>query len=420
MCTIGWCGLSSLRSTLRTSILRAGASIERAAAAARLELVGSSDEAQVRRQRQYAEQTAADKNATFTRSLQRTRSLLNDEIARSTSALSTLTSSTRVLGDTSGEYDSYGKTVKIGSKIITKQLQRERTDKLLILVGLCFFTLVVCYILNRRLSPFLLWWTTFFVAKAPTATQPTNHHQLHQHQPAVTSSTSTTGGHPTGGLTNVVYHAPMSVPTPAGTGEVAYTPIAPVAAPHSPHTGAVETSYPMYAPPRLTTPEHDVTGHHHHPHQQQQQPEATLAYADRQRIFLQQQEAERQRQLQYVAHTQVPHNQLNTPQPGASVHLHSPAYQRQQDQAAELARHHGIESNQPHAPQTHQPAGSPAGHTPSAPPPPHPGAGDASHAHAPPSRTQPPDMQGIHAFDEPPHQHEHGHGHGHAHAHDEL
>lgn len=110
-------------------------------------------------------ESASDKNAAFSASLLRTRAMLSNEISRSSSALSTLQASTRVLGSTSSEYTTYGGTVAVGRKMITKQLQRERTDRLLLWVGLAFFSLVVIYIVHRRLAPFLFWWTTFFVQK---------------------------------------------------------------------------------------------------------------------------------------------------------------------------------------------------------------------------------------------------------------
>lgn len=106
--------------------------------------------------------------------------MLSDEISRSSSALSTLQASTRVLGSTSSEYTTYGGTVAVGRKMITKQLQRERTDRLLLMVGLLFFSLVVIYIVHRRLAPFLFWWTTFFVNKQ-------NAQQQTPQQPVVTT-----------------------------------------------------------------------------------------------------------------------------------------------------------------------------------------------------------------------------------------
>ncbi len=35
---------------------------------------------------------------------------------------------------------------------------RERTDKILIFLGVCFFFLCVAYVVQRRLAPFLFWW----------------------------------------------------------------------------------------------------------------------------------------------------------------------------------------------------------------------------------------------------------------------
>ena len=180
-------------------MLQARAAVERAAVQARNELLGTHDPATAKRRAKQSEantahcggaiifsrvpmlivlcvlsacvrfrlsgESASDKNAAFSASLLRTRSMLSDEINRSSSALSTLQASTRVLGSTSSEYTTYGGTVAVGRKMITKQLQRERTDRLLLMVGLLFFSLVVIYIVHRRLAPFLFWWTTFFVNK---------------------------------------------------------------------------------------------------------------------------------------------------------------------------------------------------------------------------------------------------------------
>lgn len=138
----------------------------------------------------YSAASSAAQSSAFTRSLHRTRSLLSDEISRSSSALSTLSSSTRVLGDTGSELVRYDGTLRVGSKLITKQLQRERTDKILILVGLCFFTLVVLYIINKRLTPFLFWWTTIFAsskANIQRTPQATYHQSSPSHLPPLPS-----------------------------------------------------------------------------------------------------------------------------------------------------------------------------------------------------------------------------------------
>jgi len=180
--------VQDLHGHLRTAVLQARAGLERRAVQAHSELIGANDpEAAQRRQRQIQQESAATKSAAFTASLLRTKALLRNEIAQSSSALNTLTSSTRVLGSTQSELHTYGATVGVGRKIITKQLRRERTDKMLILLGLAFFALVVAYIVNRRLAPFLFWWTSFFVNKhagnAAATHTPGQATQVHYTQP---------------------------------------------------------------------------------------------------------------------------------------------------------------------------------------------------------------------------------------------
>ena len=94
---------------------------------------------------------AADRQRQFTASLQHTAGLLQSSLSLSASSLSSLSSSTDSLRSTQRQSAVHSESVKGGSKLITKQMLRQRTDRLLVWCGLAFFLLVCAYITNRRL-----------------------------------------------------------------------------------------------------------------------------------------------------------------------------------------------------------------------------------------------------------------------------
>ena len=94
---------------------------------------------------------AADRRLQFTAGLQHTHTLLHSSLALSAASLDSLTASTDSLRSTQRHSATHAEAVKGGSKIITKQMQRQRTDRLLVWCGLAFFLLVCVYITNRRL-----------------------------------------------------------------------------------------------------------------------------------------------------------------------------------------------------------------------------------------------------------------------------
>lgn len=313
--------------------------------------------------------------------------MLSDEISRSSSALDTLQQSTRVLGSTNAEYGTYGATVSVGRKVITKQLQRERTDKLLILVGLCFFTLVVVYIVNRRLAPFLFFWRSFFVTK-PAAPVYTSPHATTSGSAIPAPATEPT---PLPTIPNVHYYSP---PVPLHDSHV-----------HTPQTATPETAGAANTPTRPTStdtapsqpPPQPPSSHHQQaPHVQTDIPPAHPPHsaASGQSQPLQPHQAER-----------LP------PQPGAGQTWSVPVGGGLD--GSPLA-HMGVVNDGHPAPAQHRPAQH-APHPPQA----HGQAHDHVHAHA---HAHP--AGGLHAFDEAPlyggvqHDHYHaGHEHGHAHDH---
>ena len=134
----------------------------------------------------HASSSFPDQRASeFSASLQSTQQLLSSSLQMSTASLTSLSSSTSTLRDVQRQSAVYRGVVKGGSAVITKQMQRQRTDRLLILAGLAFFTLICLYIANKRLRigrtlsflSHLIPYPTLF-ATAP----PALHHQQQQQQ----------------------------------------------------------------------------------------------------------------------------------------------------------------------------------------------------------------------------------------------
>ena len=95
--------------------------------------------------------SVSDQQRQFTSSLSSTHTLLSDSLSMSAASLASLASSTQTLQRTQHQSSVYTHTLKGGHNIISKQLQRKKTDRYLIMLGLCFFCLVCVYIINKRL-----------------------------------------------------------------------------------------------------------------------------------------------------------------------------------------------------------------------------------------------------------------------------
>ena len=95
--------------------------------------------------------SSADRQRQFTASLHHTHTMLQSSLSLSAASLSSLSSSTDSLRSTQRHSAVHAEAVKGGSKLITKQMQRQRTDRLLVWCGMAFFLLVCLYITNRRL-----------------------------------------------------------------------------------------------------------------------------------------------------------------------------------------------------------------------------------------------------------------------------
>ncbi|KAG0237953.1 hypothetical protein BGW42_008053 [Actinomortierella wolfii] len=85
-------------------------------------------------------------------SLSRTLKLMQQEVERTAHSAKVIDDSSRMLRSTVNEYQTYGEVLKRGKHLITKLSQADWTDRLLIGFGLLVFTLVVLYILKKRIA----------------------------------------------------------------------------------------------------------------------------------------------------------------------------------------------------------------------------------------------------------------------------
>ncbi|KAF9544101.1 hypothetical protein EC957_012396 [Mortierella hygrophila] len=85
-------------------------------------------------------------------SLSRTLKLMREEVERTAHSAKVIDESSKTLKVTVGEYHAYDEVLKRGKGLITKLNQADWMDRLLIGFGLLVFSLVVMYILKKRIA----------------------------------------------------------------------------------------------------------------------------------------------------------------------------------------------------------------------------------------------------------------------------
>jgi len=88
----------------------------------------------------------------FSQGLQRTKTLLMNELDRSDLALQTLNKSTAVLEAARDEMVTYSGVLNKGKGLITSLLTRARSDKFILYFGVAFYLLVVFFIVFKRVG----------------------------------------------------------------------------------------------------------------------------------------------------------------------------------------------------------------------------------------------------------------------------
>jgi hypothetical protein len=159
---------ASYPNQLRQRILASRAGLAQRASRARLQLLSSSSSSLSR-----ASASVDTRRQQFSASLSHTQELMAASLSLSSASLQSLESSTGSLRSASRQSAAYSAVLRGGSKVITKQQQRQRTDRLLLCVALLFFATVCLYIINKRMRISRLLSSIWHIA---SSLQPQPHH----------------------------------------------------------------------------------------------------------------------------------------------------------------------------------------------------------------------------------------------------
>eukprot|EP01029_Cantina_marsupialis_P014207 TRINITY_DN31424_c0_g1_i1.p1 TRINITY_DN31424_c0_g1~~TRINITY_DN31424_c0_g1_i1.p1 ORF type:complete len:204 (-),score=42.20 TRINITY_DN31424_c0_g1_i1:120-731(-) len=88
-------------------------------------------------------------------SLQRTQSLMSNELERIRNVSQVLDEDSNIIGNTSNEHTRMSTTVALAGSLTRKLKRRELTDRVIMWFGIILFLLVVFYVLKRRIDHFL-------------------------------------------------------------------------------------------------------------------------------------------------------------------------------------------------------------------------------------------------------------------------
>ncbi|KAF9986403.1 hypothetical protein BGZ65_007756 [Modicella reniformis] len=143
--------------SLRQSVLTSKQTIDREARTEReLLFRGSAIELGELRRRTAANGDTGDYLLSTSReqneSLSRTLKLMQQEVERTAHSAKVIDDSSKTLKSTVNEYQTYDEVLKRGKNLITKLNQADWMDRLLIGFGLLLFSLVVMYILKKRIA----------------------------------------------------------------------------------------------------------------------------------------------------------------------------------------------------------------------------------------------------------------------------
>ncbi|RHZ86669.1 hypothetical protein Glove_48g65 [Diversispora epigaea] len=159
-----------LQASHRRAILTSKQNIEREAKIEREMLLGRGDSGrnlnvfEMRNRNLTSEDTLIHSAKDVTESLRRTTELMQQEIERSAYSAKILDESSKTLKTTFSEYRGFASVVRGSKQLITKLEQIDWTDRLLIIFGLLVFSLVVLYILKKRVWDTGFGWISWFAS----------------------------------------------------------------------------------------------------------------------------------------------------------------------------------------------------------------------------------------------------------------
>ena len=111
----------------------------------------------LKQQRAVTQANVAQKSSEITDGLRRLNRIVNQELERSSGTLALLSDSSRKIHDTHQQHKQYSETVGEAKNVLSKLRKRDRTDQVLMIIGLLFFIVVVAYIVRKRLGGIVGW-----------------------------------------------------------------------------------------------------------------------------------------------------------------------------------------------------------------------------------------------------------------------
>ncbi|ORY97898.1 Sec20-domain-containing protein [Syncephalastrum racemosum] len=128
-----------------------------------------------RRGRTHQEDRLMQASSDVTDALRRTSSLMQQELEKSSISATMLAESSKTLHSTYSEYQGFGSLMNISKRLVTQLEASDWLDRLLLMAGLAFFTLVVLYIIKKRTWDVGISWVSWLTGNGKYATRAASH-----------------------------------------------------------------------------------------------------------------------------------------------------------------------------------------------------------------------------------------------------
>lgn len=163
--------IQSLRLSLRNANLQAKANMRKAAQEERELLLGGGEESTARRRNLQTKAGMTSAAESITESLRRTRQLMVQEVERSASTLMTVDESTGVLKKAESEYKGHRSLLSRTRNLLSTMQRQDVLDRVILVVGFIIFSLVVLYVVSKRMGLLKLQRKLIEAVKSGTAGQ---------------------------------------------------------------------------------------------------------------------------------------------------------------------------------------------------------------------------------------------------------
>ncbi|CAN4120623.1 unnamed protein product [Withania somnifera] len=163
--------IQSLRLNLRNANLQAKENMRKAAQEERELLLGGGEESTVRRRNLQTKAGMTSAAESITESLRRTRQLMVQEVERSASTLMTVDESTGILKKAESEYKGHSSLLSRTRNLLSTMQRQDVLDRVILVVGFIIFSLVVLYVVSKRMGLLKLQRKLIEAVKSGTAGQ---------------------------------------------------------------------------------------------------------------------------------------------------------------------------------------------------------------------------------------------------------